>query len=372
MKILVLNGSPRPQGNTAAMASAFANGARENGHQVDVIHVCQKQIAGCLACEYCHQKNSGHERQCVQRDDMQAVYPLLDEAEMIVLASPVYYHGFSGQLQCAINRIYALDKPKKLKKAALILSSGDNHVYSGAIFAYQNSFLNDLKLEDMGIFTAHGEENGAPEKLEELYRFGRSLAPDAPDVAAPMPLADFLSAFSSGQPVRQSSDVMAMSGWLSQEALRITAELNGSYHTPEEIQALFARLTGKPVDRTFGLFPPFYTDCGKNITIGRYVFINSGCRFQDQGGITIGDGSLIGHNAVLATLNHGLAPEERHDLFPAPIHIGKNVWLGANVTVLPGVTIGDNAVIAAGAVVTKDVPENTVAAGVPARVIRSL
>ena len=158
---------------------------------------------------------------------------------------------------------------------------------------------------------------------------------------------------------------MAASGWYSQEALRITTELNNTYHTPEEIQHIFARLTGKPVNRTFSLFPPFYTDCGKNITLGQHVFINSGCRFQDQGGITIDDGALIGHNVVLANLNHGLNPEERHDLFPAPIHIGKNVWLGANVTVLGGVTIGDNVVIAAGAVVTRDVPANTVAAGVP-------
>ena len=89
MKILVLNGSPRPHGNTAAMVAAFAKGAQENGHQVDVVNVCQKKIAGCLACEYCHKKDSGHERQCVQQDDMQEGYPLLDEAEMIVLASPV-------------------------------------------------------------------------------------------------------------------------------------------------------------------------------------------------------------------------------------------------------------------------------------------
>ena len=175
MKILVLNGSPRPNGNTSAMVEAFTEGAKENGHQVDVVNVCQKKIAGCLACEYCHEKDSGHERQCVQQDDMQEIYPLLDAAEMIVLASPVYYHSFSGQLQCAINRIYALDKPKYLKKAALILSSGSDHVYSGAIYEYQNSFLNYLHLEDMGIFTAYGKENRAPEKLEELYRFGKSL-----------------------------------------------------------------------------------------------------------------------------------------------------------------------------------------------------
>lgn len=175
MKILVLSGSPRPRGNTAAMVDAFARGARESGHQVEIIDVCRKKIAGCMACEYCHQKGSGHERQCVQQDDMQAVYPLLDEAEMILLASPVYYHSFSGQLQCAINRIYALDKPRNLKKAALVLASGSDKVYGGAVYEYRNSFLDYLHLEDMGIFTAYGRQNQSPEKLEELYCFGKGL-----------------------------------------------------------------------------------------------------------------------------------------------------------------------------------------------------
>lgn len=371
MKILVLNGSPRPHGNTAAMVMAFAKGAQENGHQVDVVNVCQKKIAGCLACEYCHKRDSGHERQCVQQDDMQEVYPLLDEAEMLVLASPVYYHSFSGQIQCAINRIYALDKPKHLKKAALILSSGSDHVYGGAIYEYQNSFLSYLHLEDMGIFTAYGEQNQSSEKLEGLYRFGKSLKAE-PQPPVSMTLNEFLSAFESGQPVRADSDTMRYSGWISHQAMKLTMELNSSYHTPEEIQEIFSELTGKQVDKTFGMFPPFYTDCGKNIKVGKNVFINSGCRFQDQGGISIGDGTLIGHNVVLATLNHGIAPDERHDLFPAPIHIGRNVWIGANATVLPGVTIGDNSVIAAAAVVTKNVPANVVVAGVPAKVIRFL
>lgn len=173
MKILVINGSPRPQGNTAAMIEVFTKGARESGHEVTVINVCQKEIRGCLACEYCHTKGDGR---CIQQDDMQEVYPLLDEAEMIVLASPIYYHGFTGQLQCAINRIYALDKPKHLKKAALIMSSGSDHVYSGAIYEYQNSFLQYLKLEDMGIYSAYDKQNKSPEKLEELYQFGKSLS----------------------------------------------------------------------------------------------------------------------------------------------------------------------------------------------------
>lgn len=172
MKILVLNGSPRANGNTTAMVEAFAEGAREAGHQVDMIPVCQKNIAGCLACEYCHTKGNGA---CIQQDDMQEVYPLLDEADMIVLASPIYYHSFTGQLQCAINRIYALDKPKKLKKAALILSSGSNDVYGGAIYEYQNSFLDYLKLKDMGIYSAFGTQNKSKEKLNELRQFGLQL-----------------------------------------------------------------------------------------------------------------------------------------------------------------------------------------------------
>lgn len=172
MNILVLNGSPHLNGNTVAMVSAFSEGAKGNGHRVITINVCQKKIVGCLACEYCHTKGNG---KCIQNDDMHDVYPVLEEAEMIVLASPVYYHGFTGQLQCAINRIYALDKPKNLKKAALILSSGSDNVYGGAIYEYKNSFLDYLKLENMGIYTAFDKQNKSEEKLEELRTFGRSL-----------------------------------------------------------------------------------------------------------------------------------------------------------------------------------------------------
>jgi len=185
-----------------------------------------------------------------------------------------------------------------------------------------------------------------------------------------MELNDFLDHLNRGEIVTGGSEAHQFMHGVSQEALRITAELNASYHEPEEIRVLMSRLIGKPVDESFGMFPPFYTDCGKNIIIGKNVFINSGCRFQDQGGIIIGDDALIGHNVVLATLNHGFAPDKRKDLHPAPIVIGNNVWIGANATVLPGVTIGDNAVIAAGAVVTKDVPENAIVAGVPAKIVK--
>lgn len=156
----------------------------------------------------------------------------------------------------------------------------------------------------------------------------------------------------------------------AREAQRITAQINGGFHTPEQLRELMSQLTGSELDENFGLFPPIYTDFGKNIKIGKGVFINSGCCFQDQGGIELGDGCMICHQVVIATLNHDLAPEKRMNMIPAKVTLGKNVWVGAHATILPGVTIGDNAVIAAGAVVTKDIPANSVAAGVPARVIK--
>ena len=155
------------------------------------------------------------------------------------------------------------------------------------------------------------------------------------------------------------------------EARKIMFRLNSEYHTGEEISELFGELTDSKVEN-FALFPPFYTDYGKNISVGRNVFINSGCCFQDQGGITIGDNVLIGQQVVIATLNHDLGAEKRANMLPAPVVIGNNVWVGAHATILAGVTIGDNAVIAAGAVVTKDVPANTVVGGVPAKIIKAI
>lgn len=158
----------------------------------------------------------------------------------------------------------------------------------------------------------------------------------------------------------------------AQEALQIVAELNTGYHPPEQIREIFSRLIGKPVDEGFCLFPPFYSECGQCITLGKNVFINFGCHFQDQGGITIGDRVFIGSNVVLATLNHDLDPARRHIHHGQPIVIGNDVWIGANASILPGVTVGDGAIIAAGAVVTRDVPPRTVVAGVPAKAVKTL
>ena len=156
------------------------------------------------------------------------------------------------------------------------------------------------------------------------------------------------------------------------EARKTTASINGAYHTDEELIALMSRLVGYRVDDGFRLFPPVYTDFGKNIKIGKDVFVNSGCCFQDQGGVTLGDGCLVGHNVVFATLDHDKRPGRRGDMTAVPIVVGKDVWIGAHATILKGVTIGDGAIVAAGAVVTRDVPPNTIAAGVPARVVKTI
>lgn len=144
-----------------------------------------------------------------------------------------------------------------------------------------------------------------------------------------MTVEEFLNHMNSGAPVKAGSPVHQAMCALSQKALRLTAELNNAYRTPEEIREIFSRLTGRPVDESFNLFPPFYTDCGKNLILGKNVFFNSGCKVQDQGGITIGDGTLIGHNVVLATLNHHLDPASRGDLLPAPIQIGRGKRAGS-------------------------------------------
>lgn len=184
---------------------------------------------------------------------------------------------------------------------------------------------------------------------------------------------DFMDFCKKGYPI--SGEDKELHGLLTQcsyQAQKITMELNTSYHSKEEIVEIFSELTGNKVDSSFMCFPPFYTDFGKNITIGKNVFFNTGCSFQDRGGISIGDGTMIGMNVTIATLNHGLPLETRNVTYPSPVIIGKNVWIGSNATILPGVTIGDNSVVAAGAVVTKDVQENTVVAGVPAKELNKI
>lgn len=185
-------------------------------------------------------------------------------------------------------------------------------------------------------------------------------------------LKELLDIFNSGETLTMDEKALEACNYYSQEAQKITTELNTKYHEFDERRELFSKLINQELDEGFRVFTPFYTDFGKNIHLGKNVFINADCKFQDQGGITIGDNALIGHNVVLATLNHEEDPNKRGNLIAAPINIGKNVWIGSNATILPGITVGDGAIIAAGAVVTKDVEAESIVAGVPAKFIRKV
>ena len=186
-----------------------------------------------------------------------------------------------------------------------------------------------------------------------------------------MTIESFKAYVKTGKPL-DTTETHQLMEKMSNEARRVTLRLNSAYHTADEVRALLSELFGYQVPQSLRVFPPLYADFGKNITVGEGVFINACCHFQDHGGVTIGDGCQIGHNVVFATLNHEMASERRSVTYPAPIVLGKNVWIGANATILQGVTIGDNAVIAAGAVVNRDVAANTVVGGVPARFIKTL
>lgn len=168
MKILVFNGSPRNDSNSSAMIEAFKKGAEGNGNEVTVCDVAKMKIAGCLACEYCHTKGEGA---CIQKDDMQEVFPLLAEADAIVFASPIYYMNISGQLQSVISRFYAPMKPAKATKTALMLSSMSPGVYDASIMQHKamSAFLG---LESLGVITANGEENKSEAKLAECEELG--------------------------------------------------------------------------------------------------------------------------------------------------------------------------------------------------------
>ena len=169
MNIIILQGSPRANGNTAWMAEEYRNAAEAAGHKVTLVDVAHKKIAGCMACEYCHGKGNGA---CVQKDDMQEIYPLLAEAEGLVLAAPIYYFTLSAQIQAPIQRIYCMNKPDKLKKMALLMSSYSPDVYDGAIGEYRG-ICNYWGTEDTGIVTAKIDEQKTEtirDRIIELVR----------------------------------------------------------------------------------------------------------------------------------------------------------------------------------------------------------
>ena len=170
MKITILNGSPRKE-NTAAMADAFAEGAREAGHEVEILHVDKMKINGCLGCEYCHTKGEG---KCVQKDYMEKVIPAYMDSDMIVFATPIYYFDRTAQLAAAIQRVYCIGKPARATKAAMLISSGSQGTGEGAIASYKN-MLACMGIEDAGGCALAGEENKSEEKLAQIREWAKSL-----------------------------------------------------------------------------------------------------------------------------------------------------------------------------------------------------
>lgn len=171
MKILLLSGSPRKNGNSSAMADAFINGAESAGHEVVRFDVAGMNISGCQGCEYCHTQGDG---QCIQQDDMSQIYPHLADCDMIVFASAVYYWTLTAQLQAALHRFYAVGKPPKAAKFAMLLSSGSPGVYD-AINSQMQSAFSFMGMEIAGVITANGDENKSLAKLDECRAFGAGL-----------------------------------------------------------------------------------------------------------------------------------------------------------------------------------------------------
>ena len=167
MQILILQGSPRAKGNTAWMAEEFKNAAEAAGHQVTLVNVAHKHIAGCLACEYCHGKGNGA---CIQKDDMQELYPLMAQAEVLVLAAPIYYFTLSAQIQAPIQRMYCVNAPAKVKKMALLMSSYSPAVYDGALAEFRD-ICNYWQVENIGHVSAKIDEqktDATKQKIVEM------------------------------------------------------------------------------------------------------------------------------------------------------------------------------------------------------------
>lgn len=176
----------------------------------------------------------------------------------------------------------------------------------------------------------------------------------------------------SGEPVSIDDADYGKIKKIIANAKRLTQEMNTTVCDAATARKYFSKITGQAVGEDFNLNPPFYTDFGRNIRVGKRVFINFGCTFMDRGGVTIGDDAFIAPQVQLITENHGLEPDRRRYITSRPIIIGKNVWIGAGAIILPGVHIGDGAVVGAGSVVTKDVPANTVVVGNPTKPIKKI
>lgn len=176
----------------------------------------------------------------------------------------------------------------------------------------------------------------------------------------------------AGEPLRKDDPEYARFGEVVTRTIRLCVEMNATATDINQVRTRLSDIIGSEIDPSTTVFPPFHTNFGRFIRLGKNVFINHACSFLDIGGITIEDEVQIGPRVNLTSENHPLDPADRTTLIPRPIVIKRNAWIGAGATILPGVTIGENSIVAAGALVSRDVPPNTVVAGVPAKVVKSL
>jgi acetyltransferase-like isoleucine patch superfamily enzyme len=183
---------------------------------------------------------------------------------------------------------------------------------------------------------------------------------------------DIFARMRAGEVIRNDDPGYDEFGRAVARAIRLCVEMNAQATDTDQVRERLSEIIGNPVDGSTTIFPPFYTNFGRFTTIGKNVFINHACSFLDIGGIVIEDDVMIGPRVNITSENHPLDPADRKALIPQPVLIRRNAWIGAGATILPGVTIGENAVVAAGAVVSRDVPPDTVVAGVPAKVMKSL
>ncbi len=183
---------------------------------------------------------------------------------------------------------------------------------------------------------------------------------------------DIFQRMQAGEPLRKDDPEYARFAEVVARTIQLCVEMNATATSVDQVRTRLSDIIGTEVDPSTTVFPPFYTNFGRSIRLGKNVFINHNCSFLDIGGITVEDDVQIGPSVNLTSENHPLDPADRKTVLPKQIVVKRNAWIGAGATILPGVTIGENSIVAAGAVVSRDVPPNTVVAGVPAKVVKSL
>ncbi len=183
---------------------------------------------------------------------------------------------------------------------------------------------------------------------------------------------DIFERMKKGETIRKDDQGYDQFMEVVSKTIQLCVEMNAMATSVNQVRGKLSEIIGKEIDESTAIFPPFYTNFGRNISLGKNVFINHACSFLDMGGIIIEDEVMLGPRVNLTSENHPLNPNDRKAVIPGPIVIKRNAWIGAGATILPGITVGENAVVAAGAIVNRDVPPHTVVAGIPAKITKTI